>query len=52
MIPYSEDEATRRLLLYGTVFTLTRWKDGKVEAFILDYEEVELKELQGDKPKL
>lgn len=52
MIPYTEEEARNRLLIWGTVFTLTRWKDGKVESFILDNKEVKLEELQNDKPVL
>lgn len=43
-----------RLFSYGTVFTLTRRnkENNKVEHFILDNEEVMIKELQDDKQKL
>lgn len=53
MIPYTYAEWRLRLLIYGTVFTLTRNnKDGTTTTFLLDLEEVQLKELQNDKPKL
>jgi hypothetical protein len=52
VIPLTDEEYRQRLLLLGTVFTLTRWKDGKIETFILENEEVTLKELHNDKPEL
>lgn len=49
MKPYSDLEAGQRLLLYGVVFTLTRRNvDGTFEFFLLDPEEVNIKELQDD----
>lgn len=51
MIPYTYDEWRLRLLIYGTVFTLARNNDDStVTMFILDPEEVTIKELQNDKP--
>lgn len=48
MIPYSEEEWKYRLMIWGTVFELVRYKDGKLEHFILEPNEVILKELQDD----
>lgn len=52
MIPFSDEEYRDRLLLYGTVITLTRWIEDKVEVLIVDLEEISFKELQDETKKL
>lgn len=51
MKPFSEEEHGLRLLLWGTVFMMSRYKDGKVEHFLLDKEEITFKELHHDTAK-
>lgn len=48
MKPYTDKEAGWLLSVYGTVFTMTKLVDGKVELFILDHDEVTIKELQDE----
>lgn len=52
MIPFTDAESLRQLFAFGTVFTMTRYKNGKVEHFILENDEVRLtiEELQDDLP--
>lgn len=52
MKPYTDIEAGRQLMLYGTVFTMARRNaEGTFELFILEREEFLIKELQNDKPR-
>lgn len=48
MIPYTEEEHRKRLIFTGTVFVMTRCVNGKIEHFILDWDEVNLKELRNE----
>lgn len=48
MKPYTDKEAGRQLLLYGTVFIMARKVPDGTELLILDQKEVKIEELQDE----